>query len=74
MDNEWTLNRWDEGPQTERVHAWPDRLQFVPSQLICSGPLRLETGFRSSEEAPILVLQVFLASVYRLPKRSPLGY
>ena len=34
----------------------------------------LERGFRSSERALILVLQAVLTSVYRLPKRSHLGY
>ena len=30
MDDGWTLDLWDESPQSERVHARTDRVQFVP--------------------------------------------
>ena len=33
LDDGWTLNRWNEGPQTERVLARNERVQFVPSQI-----------------------------------------
>ena len=29
MDDGWTLDLWNEGPQTERVHTRTETVQFV---------------------------------------------